>query len=180
MLPITTLNVEAELSYAYIHAVASRIGAACWQLSRHHDNSGIDAQVTSWGPFPPQSYFREVDVRIQLKATVAVPSVSGGYISYFVDGVDQYNDLREEGLAIPRILVVLFLAPDEADWLSHSPETLILKRCAYWVSLRKAPPTSNKSGQTVYIPETQHFSPSELRSLFARVAIRDFPTYVEP
>lgn len=180
MLAISKPNIESELSYAYVHAVASRIGAACLPLSRHHDNSGIDAQITSWGPFSAGGYLKEVDVRVQLKATIATPSASRGYISYFVNGVDRYDDLRTEAQAIPRILVVLFLAPDENEWLDHTPETLMLKRCAYWVSLRTAPATQNGSGQTVYIPESQHFSPSELKALFDRLAKRDFPTYVMP
>ncbi|WP_295133421.1 DUF4365 domain-containing protein [uncultured Reyranella sp.] len=180
MLAIQPPNIESELSYAYLHAVASRAGASCLPLTRHHDNSGIDAQITSWGPFPAGSYFKEVDVRVQLKATIATPSTSNGYISYFVNGVDHYNDLRAHTLAVPRILVVLFLAPDEAEWLAHTPQNLMMKRCAYWVSLRDAPATANRSGTTVYIPESQHFSPLELKALLDRLANRDVPVYVSP
>jgi hypothetical protein len=177
---ISQPNIESELSYAYLHAVASRVGAACSPQTRHHDNSGIDAEITSWGPFSTGGYLTEVDLRIQLKATIAAPNVSGGYIPYFVSGVERYNKLREHTQATPRVLVVLFLTPNSNDWLSHSPETLILKRCAYWVSLRNAPETTNETGQTVYIPENQHFSPAELTTLLDRLSKRDYPVYVNP
>ena len=36
-------NIESELSYAYLHAVASKAGMACNAGSRHEDNNGIDA-----------------------------------------------------------------------------------------------------------------------------------------
>lgn len=180
MLAISKPNIESELSYAYLHAVASRVGAACHSGTRHHDNSGIDAQLTSWGPFSATARLKEVDVRIQLKATIATPPVANGHISYFLAGVKRYDDLRCPTVAIPRILVVLFLATDEAEWLAHSPNELLMRRCAYWVSLRNAPATSNSSGTTVYIPEHQHFSPDGLRALLDQLAQRNIPTYVSP
>jgi hypothetical protein len=180
MLAISKPNIESELSYAYLHAVASRVGAACQSGTRHHDNSGIDAQLTSWGPFSPGARLKEVDLRVQLKATIERPSVADGYISYFLSGVERYNDLRSATLAIPRILVVLFLAENEQDWLAHTPDELLMRRCAYWVSLRNAPTTTNSSGTTVYIPEHQHFSPDGLRTLLDQLAHRNIPTYVSP
>lgn len=119
-------------------------------------------------------------MRIQLKATIATPPVANGHISYFLAGVKRYDDLRCPTVAILRILVVLFLATDEAEWLAHSPNELLMRRCAYWVSLRNAPATSNSSGTTVYIPEHQHFSPDGLRALLDQLAQRNIPTYVSP
>ena len=40
-------NIESELSYAYLHAVASRAAMSCRDGNRHEDNNGIDAT------FPP-------------------------------------------------------------------------------------------------------------------------------
>ena len=41
---------------------------------------------------------------------------------------------------------------------------------AYWVSLLDAPPSTNTSGQTIYLPESQPLSPAGLHDLFRRVA----------
>jgi hypothetical protein len=37
---LTEQNIEAELSYAYLHAVASRAGFSCEYTPRHADAAG--------------------------------------------------------------------------------------------------------------------------------------------
>jgi hypothetical protein len=36
-------NIESELSYAYLHAIASRGGIICEVAGRHSDEAGVDA-----------------------------------------------------------------------------------------------------------------------------------------
>lgn len=38
-------NIESELSYAYLHAVAAKAGMSCKQGDRHDDGAGVDAEV---------------------------------------------------------------------------------------------------------------------------------------
>jgi hypothetical protein len=179
MSALTLLNVESELSYAYLHAVASKAGMSCRVGTRHEDNSGIDAILTSWGPFKGGGYLTEVDIKVQLKATIGVPSEDAAHMSYFLAGVSQYDDLRATTVDILRILVVLFLPKDPEEWLKHSQEKIELQKCAYWTSLRGAPETDNKSGQTVKIPKSQSFSVDAIRELAERLSKRDFPSYAE-
>jgi hypothetical protein len=49
---LTEQDIEEQLSYAYLHAVASRAGAGCEVKGRLADARGIDAQLTVWGEFP--------------------------------------------------------------------------------------------------------------------------------
>jgi hypothetical protein len=170
-------NIESELSYAYLHAVASKAGMACTVGNRHEDGNGIDARITAWAPFPNGGYLTEVDIKVQLKATVMDPSTDETHISYFLKGVGQYNDLRTESVEAARILVVLFLPADAGQWLTHTVEQLAFRRCAYWQSLRKAPATANDSGATVRLPKNQMFTPEALLNLAARLSRRDFPVY---
>jgi hypothetical protein len=170
-------NIESELSYAYLHAVASNAGMACRPGSRHEDNNGIDAALTAWGPFNKGGYLTEVDVKIQLKATIATPPDNGQNLSYFLSGVNRYNDLRAATVDVARILVVLFLPKDANEWLSHSADELALRKCAYWQSLRGAPATVNESGATIYLPKAQMFTPQAIGELCVRLSCRDFPVY---
>jgi hypothetical protein len=170
-------NIESELSYAYLHAVASKAGMACRESNRHEDNNGIDAMLTAWGPFPNGGYLTEVDIKVQLKATFASPSDDGANLGYFLKEVNRYNDLRAETVDIARILVVLFLPEDPNTWLHHTTEQLALRRCAYWQSLGGAPETTNKTGVTVKLPKVQVFTPGALQSIVARLSRRDFPRY---
>ena len=170
-------NIESELSYAYLHAVASKAGMACTVGGRHEDNNGIDATLTAWGPFNNGGYLTEVDIKVQLKATIAVPADDGKTLSYFLSGVNRYNDLRTETVDAARILVVLFLPKNAQEWLNHSEDELALRKCAYWQSLRGAPTTTNGSGATVYLARTQTFSPQALTDLAAQLSRREFPLY---
>lgn len=107
MNPLSSENIESELSYAYLHAVASSVGIACEIAGRHEDNAGVDARLVGWAPFPGGGYRREVDVKVQLKATTKRPSEVDGALSYRLCGISRYDDLRTDATSTPRILVVL-------------------------------------------------------------------------
>lgn len=177
MHPLSTQNIESELSYAYLHAVAAHAGVGCKIGSRHDDNAGIDAELTGWGPFENGGYLDEVNINVQLKATTKQPSLVNESWSYSFAGIQQYNNLRTDTVAIPRILVVLFLPADQETWLEHHDDALALRNCAYWVSLRGAPPSANQGSQTVYLPRNQAFNPGGLKDLMSRLSRRDFPLY---
>ncbi|NKL63908.1 DUF4365 domain-containing protein [Rhizobium leguminosarum bv. viciae] len=177
MQPLTPQNIESELSYAYLHAVASAAGMACEICGRHEDNAGADARIVAWAPFQNGGYKTEVELKIQLKATVKTPTLIGDRFSYPFKGIKRYDDLRAESLAIPRILVVLFLPTDSQAWIDHSEEALLLRRCAYWVSLRGADPSTNDSTQTIYIPTTQKFDVKGLAHLMASLSRDVVPSY---
>lgn len=180
MKPLSSNDIESEISYAYLHAVASHAGAGCSYANRASDGNGIDAMITGWGPFPGGGYLHEVDIKIQLKATIDLPFQNNGFFSYNLAGISRYNDLRSNSLATHRILVVLFLPPNSEDWLSISEDQLILKKCAYWVSLRGAPSSANATSQTVYIPQSQIFNADNLRTIFARISRNEHLMYQLP
>jgi hypothetical protein len=150
----------------------------CKDATRLEDKAGIDATLTAWGPFPG-GIWTEVDLKIQLKATIAVPADDGRGLSYFVHGKSRYDSLRIAEPMVPRILVVLFLPQAQEQWLLHSADELILRKCAYWVGLRGAPATTTTSGATVKLPTKQLFSPDNLQQLMQRLARNDGPRYEE-
>jgi hypothetical protein len=173
---LTPQNIESELSYAYLHAVASRAGFECTVAGRHSDGAGIDAVLRVRERFGDNSFLTNFTIDIQLKATVADPPLRNGRYSFPLD-VEHYDKLRSTSHAAALILVVLFLPADAEDWLAHSEDQLIAKRCAYWVSLRGAPPSTNTASQTIYIPKGNSLSVAALRSLAARVSLGEIPGY---
>lgn len=177
MHPLTTNEVEAELSYAYLHAVASSAGVSCSVAGRHEDNAGIDAKLTGWAPFPGGGSRREVDLKVQLKATWKDAALVEGAWTYSLRGIARYDALRSDALATPRILVVLFLPPEQSRWLVHTDDALSLQRCAYWVSLRGAAASANETAQTVHLPRTQRFDRDGLHGLMGRISRGDVPAY---
>ena len=180
MHPLIGNDIESELSYAYLHAVASKIGAASKIGNRHEDNNGVDASITAWGPFLNGGYIQEVDLKIQLKATIGVPVDNGSHLSYFLSGLNRYNDLRSDAVAVHRILIVMFLPADANHWLTINENELILKKCAYWVSLRCAAASANGTGETIYIPKTQIFNPESLIDVCSRLSRKEVLNYQLP
>jgi len=165
---LTEQNIEADLSYAYLHAVAARGGFSCAYSHRHLDIAGVDATVSEDGRLlTTESILVSFTLHVQLKATRKPPVEQNGKFSFSLE-LPQYNKLRDSRHGSSRILVVLFLPENPEEWLHHSEDALIAKRCAYWVSLRGAAASRNDKHQTVYIPRPQLLSVETLTTLMKR------------
>lgn len=169
-------DIESELSYAYLHAIASRAGFECSLTGRYSDRAGIDAVLRVKERFGPESVLTSFTIEIQLKATIHERALTGGSYSFPLR-IEHYDKLRDEGHATPLLLVVLFLPERPAEWLVHTEERLIAHRCAYWTSLRGAPPSENAVEQTVYIPKANCLSVEGLRALAERISQGEVLTY---
>lgn len=165
--PLNDNDMEEELSIAYLHTACTSARLGMQVGTRTKDNRGVDATINAFGRFGPNDgYLSTVDIDVQLKATVQQPAlIKGTHLSYFLKSVSQYDVLRSRGWGTPRILVVLFLPKNMEEWLGHSHEELLLRRCAYWVSLLDANACDNESGQTVYLPKKQCLSPQAMLDL---------------
>lgn len=172
-------DIESELSYAYLHAVAAKAGMSCKQGDRHDDGAGVDAEINFRGMTSHQ-YKRHVQLNIQLKATVKGVGLDPNYFSYFMQGIKRYEKLRTDDSDIYKILVVLFLPNDANSWLSCSPDELILKKAAYWVCLYGATASTNPTGQTIYLPNTNLLTPDSLKNLVELAVNKNISQYIQP
>lgn len=174
---MTENDVMAELSYAYLHAVAAKAGFGCKVGSRIDDGASVDAFVRVNERLDPNSVLWNFDIEVQLKATKQALTESSGRYSYFFNGIDRLNRLREPGSPIPKLLVVLLLPSDPSQWLTLDENALIARRCAYWVSLKGAPASDNRSGQTIAIPRSQVLSVEGLRDVALILSRQEDLTY---
>jgi hypothetical protein len=175
---LTTQNIEAELSYAYLHAVASLAGVICEGTGRHSDDAGVDATLRVKGALAEDSVLTSFTVDVQLKATTARPVEQAGQYLFALK-MKNYHELRSIRTNIPKVLIVLYLPAETGGWLSHSPEALVMRRCAYWLSLRNAPEVDNEASRTVRIPTANVLSSDQLRALLTRFSRREVIDYVE-
>ncbi len=83
--------------------------------------------------------------------------------------VPTYHYLRTAETFCPRILVVLVMPADEAEWLNQSPDELAIRHCAYWLSLRGYAETLARSTIRIGIPLTSLFSVEAVRSIMQRL-----------
>ncbi len=162
-------NIKSELSYAYLHAVAARAGMSCDVSGRHADGDGVDAVLRVRERLADDSTLLNFAVDVQLKATSRSPPLQEGRYSHALT-VPHYDKLRIQEVSPPRLLFVLFLPADPEQWLTHSEDELVARRCAYWVSLWGAPASANDGKQTVYIPARNALSVASLRALMTRLS----------
>jgi hypothetical protein len=153
LLVSVSIKVSA-LSRAYLQAVAA--GAGYVVASLDFDRDGIDCEIKAGGQMRPS-------LGIQLKATINLGEVRNGHYSYSLKC--RNYDLLREPTQTPRVLVVLALPQDEAEWLTVTDAELVLRRCAYWVSLANKPERDNRESVTVSLPEHQRFDVAALRAL---------------
>jgi hypothetical protein len=161
---LTRNHRQEALSRAYVRAIAAQAGLA---VSGPENDYGIDLTLRAITMRDGRRRDIGPQLDVQLKST-ARANVAGGMIGYDLDVVN-YEDLRAGSELAPRILVLLVMPEDEALWLSQSPDELALRHCAYWRSLRGAPPSSSVSTVRVAIPLANVFSVSALEGIMQRL-----------
>ena len=165
---MTENEQKQQLSVAYVHAVAARTGYTC-QVQNVDDDS-VDVQIGAKGYVHDQSLLCSPRIEVQLKATSSV-QLKPTYLSFPL-GLKNYQELRVRTV-IPRLLLVLVLAKNPAEWMETSEECMISRRCAYWVSLLGMKETSNTSKISIRLPRSQQFNVEQLRRLMQRVASQE-------
>lgn len=158
---------QEQLSLAVLHATCARAGFGFQVSGRIQDNWGWDAHADVKERLDPDSALFNFRIRFQLKATRQQLTHAKGRYSFPLE-VRHYNEFRHDAGCDSPIYLVVFQMPDsEADWLSCSPEQLVLRRCLRWTSLRNAPAPVETDQQsiTVYLPEKQVLTPEALRKL---------------
>ena len=152
---------------------------SCKLGSRHDDNSGVDCEITYRGA-TNHAWKTQVQINVQLKATIQSPGNLPDHHSFRLKGISRYERLRKKESEIAKVLVVLFLPKNPAEWISCSSEELVMKNAAYWVNIYAASQTVNSEGITIYLPKANLFSPEGLENLKDFALFDQFPPYQVP
>jgi hypothetical protein len=145
---------KEQLSVAYAWAIASKAGFAI--ASYNLDRNSVDLTFSAAGKKCPS-------VCVQLKATSHPKWVNGDTELAFTLSQKNYHDLRRDRVN-PIYLVVLELPDAEPEWLEVNDNGLLLRRCAWWMSLANLPESTSNT-VTVRIPKSQTFTPDALMAL---------------
>lgn len=159
---------KEQLSFAYLAAVSSVAGFGVQGMWPAPDRDSVDMVVADRGA---QGTIKSPRLEVQLKATAAsVPDTA--HISFPLK-LKNYNDLRakRENLMIPKILLVVFVPGDNVDyWLDQSEETLAMKRCGYWCSLRDMESVGNSNTVSILLPRSNLLTVDALRSIMQGIS----------
>ena len=147
-----------QFSFAYVRAVAAHAGCAVTD-NLYPDLNSRDGSISAdWG--------RRPQIDFQAKAT-AQDVLRDGEIRFPLP-IGDYNNLRRRD-TVPHILIALLMPKDESDWLTQTADELMMRRCAYWMSLEGMRPRANVSTVTVYVPISQMFDGAQLRGIMDKV-----------
>ena len=149
-----THEQQMELfSLAYIRAVSAQAG---YQVTRDETDTGLDGMLKA-------DTFHRAAIEFQAKSTSR--DIRAGERLRFPLPIGNYETLRVARPTIPRILIVVLMPREPAEWLHQSEDELCLRHCAYWLSLAGEPAVANATSVTVHIPTANVFSGEQLRLL---------------
>lgn len=166
LVPFTVQDIQEELSYAYVHAVASRAGFGCDRPNKDRDSS--DVTISAYAKLAPESIFNSPKLDIQLKATASELTVNNHNQFPLSISKKNYDDLRRPN-HVPKLLVLFIMPSDAAEWLINNQDALIARRCCYWCNLTGLPDVDTES-RTVYVPRLNIFSPEALNQLLTIIS----------
>ena len=158
-LGLSLTAAQEQFSKAFIMAVASLAG--CSIAVPTPDDDSIDWTLSC--RLTP----RRPKLDLQVKST---RDESGGEDDvHYALKRKNYDDLALADVLAPRILVLVTVPADPGAWLTVSPEALVLRHCARWVSLRGKPATSNETSVTVRVPRANLFDVDALTELMRAI-----------
>ncbi len=162
---MTENEQKQQLSVAYVHAVAARAGYTC--QVQIVDEDSVDVLIGAAGYVHDRAVVRSPRLEVQLKATSSL-QLGAKHLTFPLKRKN-YEELRTRCL-IPRLLVVLALPVNPAEWIEMSEECMISRRCAYWASLLGRAETPNTGSISVRLPRSQQFNVERLQGLMQQVS----------
>lgn len=165
---LTANDIKEELSYAYIHAIASRAG--CTFDYRRKDRDSVDVVISAKREAVSDFELCSLSLELQVKATAIDASDEQEFP--FELPIKNYNELRVRTLC-PRLLVVFTMPTISSSWLTVDEDNLILRRCTYWHNLKGEPFLENKKSKTIWISKRNLFTPEALTIIMHKIARRE-------
>lgn len=165
---ITQQHTEEDLSKAYVMAVGAKAGLSVHFRDAH--DYGVDGSLHQVSIVNGKRQESGYSFDFQLKASKRCSIDAASSLVYDLDA-DTYNflcDRARENRATPIVLLLLALPEDEADWLSVSPERMIMKKACYWTKI-DGKFTDNVATKRVAIPQGRLFDVAAAGELMRQV-----------
>jgi hypothetical protein len=119
---------KEQFSNAYLQAVASVAG---YTLAK----PPVDDDSVDWCIFAGNEPDTPRRPRIELQLKCTAREVINENIIAFRLSRKNYDDLQNPDVLVPRILIVMLVPAQLAEWLQYSEEKLTIRYCCYWRSL---------------------------------------------
>lgn len=159
---LTDEHMREGLSRAYIQAVASRAGYNC---SLREFDYGIDGTFNEVGRVGKNYVESGVSLDFQAKASSSENLVAVNATTVRYDLECKAQRALSMNSRTPRILILLVLDRDDSKWLTANEKAQVLRRCAWWTSLRGQTPVQGDGRIRIQIPRVQRFDVVALQAM---------------
>lgn len=149
---MTEEHIKEKISLAYIRAVSAAAGFTC---EIKQEDYGIDGSINYIRYFPERNSCRDCGIAIDFQAKSTVNAFFKNDELFYDLKIKNYLDLIDTNVGRQRILILYLLPPDSEEWINITPEMTILKKCAYWCSLRGQSQRNNEATVRIKIPTSQ-------------------------
>ncbi|QLE56913.1 DUF4365 domain-containing protein [Nostoc sp. TCL26-01] len=153
---------KEQFSNAYLQAVTSVAGYSLYKPAV--DDDSVDWGIAATGIM---GRIRAPRLELQLKSTSR--DILNNKAIHYPLKPKNYNDLRMIDFVVPRILIVVLIPDNLADWVQQSEKELCLRYGGYWLSLRGMPETQNISTVTVTMSRDNQFTVAALQSIMQSI-----------
>jgi hypothetical protein len=153
---------KEQYSLAYVRAVAALAGCDVNGVSV--DVNGIDLTIAETDderhPMLPK-------VDVQMKCTARETVIGPDYLVFDLD-VNTFRKLRRPA-TVPKILVVVYVPKNPADWIVQGEDEMHLRHCAYWQTFHSESDTANDTAIRVRLPRAQIFNVTALQAILSKI-----------
>lgn len=163
MIPIE--HIKERISFAYVMILAAQSGMI---ISKSDQDFGIDGTIRDVKRRGDRYVESSFGFDFQLKATETIEHTDDGNIKYDLL-VKNYNDLVDQDVMFPRILILFELPRDKDEWVKVDETQTVIKNCAWWCSLKGNPESENKNTVRITIPKNQILTPEKIKELIEQV-----------
>ena len=163
---MTEPDIKEQISTAFVQALASDAGKICIFSGKDY---GLDGRFKDIDYDAYRRRYSEngFGIDFQVKASINVKA-KGGFIIYDLE-VKNYLDLINAKVGTPRILILYDMPRDRNEWVSIDTNSIVLKKCAWWCSLKGLPQVNNHSKIRIKIPDNQLLTSAALNCLMDKV-----------
>lgn len=152
---------KEQFSSAFVRVVATVAGYALYKPE-------VDEDSVDWGIAAKRRTGKLYSPRLELQLKSTSRNVIDDFYLRYPLSLKNYNELRVK-THVPRILVLVLIPEHLTDWLVQSESELLMRHCAYWISLGGKPQTQNRTSVTIEIPRTNQFTVKVLQSMIERI-----------
>lgn len=161
---ITEQHIKEGISKGYVKAVAHYTGL---NIKEYEYDYGMDGTFSGVRVRDNRIVSNGFNLDFQLKASVNVIEEED-IVKYNLEAKN-YNDLVDQDIGTPRILILYKLPRDKDKWINVNKDKTVFNCCAWWCYLRGSEPTSNREKKTIRIPKSQIFDERSLKELMNKV-----------